>query len=135
MAAQQQRWAEEMAYQRERDRVADSQWAQELAARYKEDDSTPIVNQYNTDLSDYELSDLYYVGNNIYSKSKGTLVGFKDDAVASGANTNKGYNYGELKTLAASGYTKSEIENVLKSVGVNVKDPAVQAEIKWAMGK
>lgn len=136
MAAQQQRWEQEMAYQRERDRVSDSQWERELAARYKDDGKTPADdNALVTDLSGYDPNDLYYMGNNIYSKSKGTLVGFVNDTVGNNALANRGYSYGELQTLAAAGYSKKEIEGVLADEGVNINDPAVQAEIKWALGK
>lgn len=49
--------------------------------------------------------------------------------------TNRAYNSGELVDAAASGMTKSQIEETLKARGVNISDPAVQADIKWALSK
>lgn len=46
-----------------------------------------------------------------------------------------GYTFGELTDLAAGGYSKSQIEALLKAQGVNVSDAAVQADIKKALGK
>lgn len=45
------------------------------------------------------------------------------------------YNTAELLDAAAAGMKKSEIEAVLTNRGVNINDPAVQADIKWAMSK
>lgn len=45
------------------------------------------------------------------------------------------YNSGELLDATAAGMTKSQIEEVLKARGVDTSDPAVQADIKWALSK
>lgn len=45
------------------------------------------------------------------------------------------YNFGELMDAAAAGMSKNQIEEVLAARGVNVKDPAVQADIKRALSK
>ena len=45
------------------------------------------------------------------------------------------YNIGELADATAAGMSKRQIEETLKARGVNVKDPAVQADIKWALSK
>lgn len=45
------------------------------------------------------------------------------------------YNFGELMDAAAAGMSKSQIEEVLAERGVNVNDPAVQADIKKALSK
>ena len=45
------------------------------------------------------------------------------------------YNIGELADATASGMSKSQIEAVLEARGVDTSDPAVQADIKWALSK
>lgn len=45
------------------------------------------------------------------------------------------YNFGELMDAAASGMSKSQIEETLAARGVNVNDPAVQADINKALSK
>ena len=83
MAAQQRQWEQELAYQRERDAIADSQWAQELAYKRAQDDGGSTQEASGgTDVSGYDPDDLYYFGNNIYSKSNGQLVGFVDENAA-----------------------------------------------------
>ncbi len=48
---------------------------------------------------------------------------------------NATYRTDELLDAAAAGMKKSEIEAALANRGVNINDPAVQADIKWAMSK
>ena len=118
MAAQQQRWEQEMAYQRERDAIADSQWAQELAARNTNsggayvDDTTPA----GTDVSAYDPNDLYYFGNNIYSKSQGQLVGFVNENAASLASITD--VRADLKDLKSGGSSRQEMRNVIMQSGL-----------------
>lgn len=45
------------------------------------------------------------------------------------------YNFGELLDAFGGGMTKSQVEAVLSNRGVNVSDPAVQADIKKALSK
>ena len=116
MAAQQQRWEQEMAYQRERDAVADSQWAQELAARNKKDDTVVGVEPAGTDLSAYDPNDLYYFGNNIYSKSQGQLVGFVNENAASLASITD--VRADLKDLKSGGSSRQEMRNVIMQSGL-----------------
>ena len=53
----------------------------------------------------------------------------------SSSGSNGGYNLGELVDATAAGATKNQIESALKARGVNVNDPAVQQDIKWALSK
>ena len=116
MAAQQQRWEQEMAYQRERDAIADSQWAQELAVRNKKDDTVVGVEPAGTDLSAYDPNDLYYFGNNIYSKSQGQLVGFVNENAASLASITD--VRADLKDLKSGGSSRQEMRNVIMQSGL-----------------
>lgn len=45
------------------------------------------------------------------------------------------YNLGELTDATAAGATKQQIETALANRGVNINDPAVQQDIKWALSK
>lgn len=45
------------------------------------------------------------------------------------------YTLSELANSFAGGATKAQVESALKARGVNINDPAVQADIKWAMSK
>ena len=45
------------------------------------------------------------------------------------------YNIGELADAFAAGMTRSQVEETLKARGINVSDPKVQADIKWALSK
>ena len=48
---------------------------------------------------------------------------------------NATYNIGELADATAAGMSKAQIEETLRARGINVNDPAVQADIKWALSK
>ena len=70
------------------------------------------------------------------------VTGIWDEETAAAYNGNKvppenkaTYNTDELLDAAAAGMKKSEIEAALANRGVNINDPAVQADIKWAMSK
>lgn len=52
-----------------------------------------------------------------------------------GGGSGGGYNLGELIDATAAGASKTQIESALKARGVNVNDPAVQQDIKWALSK
>lgn len=45
------------------------------------------------------------------------------------------YTIGELADATAAGMSKRQIEETLKARGIDVNDPAVQADIKWALSK
>lgn len=142
--------AMQMAYQKDRDAVADSQWAQEMAfqqaqfaykqqqdamayARAQASSSSAASSSGGstqtggggTDVSGYDPDDLYYMGNNIYSKSKGMLVGFVDEnaaAMASISEVRKDLNAvkkdasrTELRTMIMqSGLTTAEKTKLIK---------------------
>lgn len=146
----------ENAYQAGRDQVSDQQWQNEFDEAKRQYDqayaqtvssggsssggsssgnssTTPVV--YNT--HGYTTEQIKQLQKNAGISVDGVWGPQTEKAYNSGYRPNKTatYSSGELLDAAAAGMNKSQIEATLKARGVDISDPAVQADIKWALSK
>ena len=66
---------------------------------------------------------------------KATAGGGGSSVTKNGTAKKATYTIGELADATAAGMSKRQIEETLKARGIDVNDPAVQADIKWALSK
>lgn len=116
-----ERYEDELAYQRYRDSVGDSQWEREFGLRE--------YNAYNSGSGSSGRS-----GGSSGGGGGSVFIGGPLDGQSAGAATGS-YTSGELLDAFAAGATKAQVERALEANGVDVSDPYVQQDIKWAMSK
>ena len=148
--------AQKYAYQAERDAAADAQWQAEFdeAIRQYNQDYAFNQQQYNDaknasyyggggntpieyDTHGYTTEEIKQLQHNAGITEDGIWGPETEKAYQNGhrPKVETGYNAGGLLELAAAGATKSDIEQFLAYKGVDISDPAVQADIKWALSK
>ena len=160
-----QQWQDAFDYQQGRDQVADQQWQQEFDEAKRQYDKSYSLQASkasggssgsssssksssgggydNGGLSTAQVKQLQkalgvtadgYYGTNSKKAAGGLSAKAAYDKYVGGGKTAT-YNIGELADATAAGMSKAQIEETLKARGIDVNDPAVQADIKWALSK
>ena len=149
--------AYQQGYQAERDKIADQQWQTEFdEAKRQYDQEYAFAQQQYVDSKkasggsssgsndggksnyDPEVAELQKklnaLGANLEVDGiRGPLTEAAEAKYMGGKTAT--YNIGELVDVFAAGATRSDVEALLKDRGINVSDPKVQADIKWALSK
>lgn len=151
-----QQWQQAFEYQQGRDQVSDQQWQQEFnEAKRQYDQSYALQKSASSgsgsskgssggktqtyDTHGYTTAQIKELQKNAGITADGIWGPQTEKAYKAGYRPGSAkkatYNIGELADATAAGMSKSQIEATLAARGIDVNDPAVQADIKWALSK
>lgn len=113
-----------------------NQWKAALDQANADRQYAESVRQYNESMAEqkrqFDAQMAYKATAARYSGSGG---GGGSSVTKNGTAKKATYTIGELADATAAGMSKRQIEETLKARGIDVNDPAVQADIKWALSK
>ena len=113
-----------------------NQWKAALDQANADRQYAESVRQYNESMAEqkrqFDAQMAYKATAASYSGSGG---GGGSGVTKNGTAKKATYTIGELADATAAGMSKRQIEETLKARGIDVNDPAVQADIKWALSK
>lgn len=133
---------DQIAYQKERDKIADQRYEAEKAAAASAASAAASRSSKSSSTSNYdpETAAMQKKLNSMGAKLDvdgvwGPATQAAYDKYMGGGNKTGTYSIGELMDAAAAGYSKAQIESLLKDRGVDTSKATVQADIKRALSK